>query len=116
MDQAYFSRTHRRVLFVALVLTSSACRPARAEAPRAPADAPVEPSAQDTSPQAEAESELQTGIALTRSGHFAEAIPHFRAAQGRVSNEYSAEFNLALCYVGINQFPNAIPILICLRN
>jgi Flp pilus assembly protein TadD len=31
-----------------------------------------------------AEAELQAGIALTRSGHFKEAIPHFLNARGRV--------------------------------
>jgi predicted Zn-dependent protease len=65
--------------------------------------------------QTQAEEELQNGIGLLRSGHFAEAIPHFLAARGRVSNEYAAEFNLALCYVGTGQLQNAISILIGLR-
>lgn len=62
------------------------------------------------------ESELQTGITLTRSGHFSEAIPHFLAARGHVTDEYAAEFNLALCYVGVGEFPKAISILVQLRN
>ncbi len=63
------------------------------------------------SPAPTAEEELQTGTELTRQGHFREAIPHFLAAQGRVSNEYAADFNLALCYFGTNQFDKAIAIL-----
>src|SRR5260370_35224466 len=56
------------------------------------------------------------GTALTRRGSFAEAIPHLLAARGRVANEYGAEFNLALCYVGTNQFKQAIDMLTGLRN
>lgn len=99
---------------MAFLLAGTACARAFAQAPLSPARSPVEPSAQDTSSQAE--SELQAGIALTQTGRFSEAIPHFLAAQGHVSNEYAANFNLALCYVGINQFPKAIPILVGLRN
>lgn len=75
---------------------------------------PVEQSAQEIPSQAEAE--LQTGIALTRSGHFAEAIPHFLAARGHVSDQYAAEFNLALCYVGTRKNSDAIRILNELRK
>jgi tetratricopeptide (TPR) repeat protein len=64
---------------------------------------------------AEAESDLQLGIALTQRGSFTEAIPHFLAAQGRVSDEYAVEFNLALCYTGVGQFEKAIPGLRALR-
>lgn len=64
----------------------------------------------------QAESELQAGTELTRAGHFAEAIAHLLEAQGRVSNEYAAEFNLALCYVAIGQFQKAIPVLSRLRG
>ena len=58
-----------------------------------------------------AERELQTGIALTQEGRFSEAIPHFLAAQGHVSDEYAEDFNLALCYVGTEQFRRAIQAL-----
>lgn len=61
------------------------------------------------------EAELQTGIRLTRRGAFAEAIPHFLAARGQVSEEFAADFNLALCYVGTAQFSEAIKILNQLR-
>src|SRR6185437_16565470 len=57
-----------------------------------------------------AESELQIGTQLTRSGHFQEAIPHLLVAPGGVSNEYAAEFNLALCYVATRQSTQAVPI------
>lgn len=76
--------------------------------------APMHESLQEASSQAEAD--LQTGISLTRSGKFAEAIPHFLAAQGHVREEYAVEFNLALCYVGTSEFQKAIPILVGLRS
>jgi tetratricopeptide (TPR) repeat protein len=63
-----------------------------------------------------AEAELQTGIALTRQGHFSDAIPHFLAAQGHVRDEYAASFNLALCYVGTSQFQPAIELLNSLKS
>ena len=63
-----------------------------------------------------AEEELRSGTELTRRGLFREAIPHLLAAHGQVSNEYAAEFNLALCYVGISQFKQAIDLLKTLSN
>jgi tetratricopeptide (TPR) repeat protein len=67
-------------------------------------------------PNLPAEAELQSGIALTRRGLFADAIPHLLAAQGQVSNRYAASFNLALCYVGTSRFPQAIEVLHSLRS
>ncbi len=55
--------------------------------------------------------ELQTGIALTRSGHFQEAIPQLLAARGRVAQTFALEFNLALCYVGTHQYALAVQTL-----
>ena len=63
-----------------------------------------------------AEEELQTGTSLTKNGKFAEAIPHFLAARGRVRDEYALNFNLALCYVGTQQFPQAMETLEQLRR
>ncbi|HKR31961.1 MAG TPA: tetratricopeptide repeat protein [Terriglobales bacterium] len=63
-----------------------------------------------------AETELQLGTRLTRSGQFQEAIPHLLAAQNEVSNRYATEFNLALCYVATRQNAKAIPILTELRR
>lgn len=59
----------------------------------------------------DAEGELQSGIALTRQGRFADAIAHFTAARGRVRETFALEFNLALCYVGMRRFAPAIEIL-----
>ncbi|HEU5233910.1 MAG TPA: tetratricopeptide repeat protein [Terriglobales bacterium] len=70
----------------------------------------------DGSQNSNAETELQIGTQLTRSGHFQKAIPHLLAAQGGVSNQYAAEFNLALCYVATRQSTQAIPILTELRR
>jgi tetratricopeptide (TPR) repeat protein len=62
------------------------------------------------------EPELKKGIELTRKGLFADAIPHFLAAESSVGDEYAIEFNLALCYVGTKQFPEAIRKLARLRE
>lgn len=59
----------------------------------------------------EAEAELQTAIALTRRGQFQDAIPHFLSVRGRVREDYAANFNLALCYLGTRQFDKSIEIL-----
>jgi predicted Zn-dependent protease len=74
--------------------------------------------AQDESSSVEqgSEEELQKGTALTRRGNFSEAIPHLLAARGKVSNEYAASFNLALCYVATSQNKAAIEILNDLQN
>ena len=68
-----------------------------------------------TGANADAEAELRMGIALTQRGSFGEAIPHFVAAKGRVSDEYAVEFNLALCFIGTSEFQKAIPVLTALR-
>jgi tetratricopeptide (TPR) repeat protein len=74
----------------------------------APATVPRE---QQDFPDAKAEAELEKGTALTRSGKFAEAIPHLLASRGKVANNYAANFNLALCYVATGQPERAIPVL-----
>lgn len=66
--------------------------------------------------QPTAEAELQKGIALTRSGKFHEAIPHFLAIRGQVRDAYALSFNLALCYVGAGQYQPAIALLNELRS
>jgi len=98
----------------AIALVSGAWAIALPQAPGSASRAPVKQSASTN--QSEAEAELQTGITLTRGGHFAEAIPHFLTARGRVSDEYAAEFNLALCYVGTGQVGEAIGVLGELRK
>ena len=97
-----------------MLLAGGACRVAVAESP--PTPNPFSAELQTPESSSQAENELQAGIALSRSGRFADAIPHFLAARGHVSEEYAAEFNLALCFVGIGEFRKAIPILIALRN
>jgi len=59
----------------------------------------------------QAESDLRTGIALTREGRFQQALPHFLSARGRVAETFAIEFNLALCDVGTREFKQAIQIL-----
>src|SRR2546430_16080646 len=89
------------------------CELTRAQARLDSPAAATKPSGTDQN--ALAASELQAGIELTRGGHFSEAISHPLGAQGPVSNEYGAEFNLALCHVRTGQFlkGNSVLIRLC---
>ncbi len=62
-------------------------------------------------PSQPAANDLQQAISLTTRGQFQEAIPHFLAARRQLPNSFALEFNLALCYTGTRQFPEAIRIL-----
>src|SRR5258708_21424887 len=64
----------------------------------------------------QAEIELRKGTELTSKGLFSEAIPHLLAVRGRVLNEYAASFNLALCYLGVGTFKQALQPLDDLRR
>jgi tetratricopeptide (TPR) repeat protein len=112
--KAIFPQAWRWARIISVLLAGGACHAAVAESPHMPNPLSAEQPNQERSSQAE--TELQAGIALSRSGRFADAIPHFLAARGHVSEEYAAEFNLALCFVGIGEFQKAIPILVALRN
>lgn len=112
--KAIFPQAWRWARIISVLLAGGACHAAVAESPHMPNPLSAEQPTQERSSQAE--TELQAGIALSRSGRFADAIPHFLAARGHVSEEYAAEFNLALCFVGIGEFQKAIPILVALRN
>ena len=81
-----------------------------------PGSAPSQVEFNSSATDAQAEADLRTGVDLTRRGHFAEAIPHFLAARGHVQDEFVADFNLALCYIGTGEFPRAIQTLTALRN
>jgi len=105
---------------MALLLPAGVFPLALAQMPQAPKHEPTQPAtrgiALEQESASQAQSELQTGIALTRSGRFSEAIPHFLSARGHVADEFAAEFNLALCYIGVGEFPKAISILVGLSN
>ncbi len=64
------------------------------------------------------EASLQTGIQLTQRGRFGDAIPYLLAARGHVAaaEEFAADFDLSICYVGTRQFEKAIPILTALQK
>lgn len=64
----------------------------------------------------QAKTELQQGIDLTRKGDFREAISHLRVAHEQMRDSYAASFNLALCYVGTQQFGDALTLLQDLRS
>src|SRR5579872_867487 len=61
--------------------------------------------------QTPADPDLREGITLTSQGRFEQAIPHFLAVKARGVESFTLQFNLALCYVGVRQFPDAIGIL-----
>ena len=109
-----FPQGWRWARIISVLLAGGACRVAAAESLQIANPLPAEQQTQESS--SPAENELQEGIALSRSGRFADAIPHFLAARGHVAEEYAVEFNLALCFVGIGEFQKAIPMLIALRN
>jgi tetratricopeptide (TPR) repeat protein len=98
--------------FIALVTFSSA--PAQSSPGRQQSQ--EKPPSDSSAASLSASDQLQTGTDLTRQGRFGEAIPHLLAAQGRVSNEFAADFNLALCYTATNQFDRAIAILTSLSS
>ncbi len=52
--------------------------------------------------------ELRKGIDLTRQGLFREAIPFLLKARKEAPADYTAGFNLALCYLGVGDFEQAI--------
>ena len=54
--------------------------------------------------------ELSQGISLTRQGRFADAIPFLQQARD-ATGSYAAGFNLALCYLGMREFKQAIATL-----
>jgi len=73
--------------------------------------------AQNASPDRQkAEDDLRTAIALTRRGQFQQAIPYFLQIQGRVSENFAVDFNLALCYIGTRQYDAAIQSLANLKG
>ena len=109
-------RQNTVMVLAALVAISTLTRPHRAGAnDQVIFNAPEiqVSSASETSPKAE--SELQQGIALSQQGRFSEAIPYFLGAKGHVLDEYAENFNLALCYVGTNEFNQAIQLLTALK-
>jgi tetratricopeptide (TPR) repeat protein len=107
------------VLCAALVVVVIAPSPVRSQLVTRPQQTTVSQAPEQgtlSNSQAQAEGELQTGITLTRKGSFREAISHLRAAQGHVAYKYAADFDLALCYVGVGDFTQAIEILGSLRR
>ena len=92
------------------VLLLMALLSASAEAQNAgPQATPVTP---DSSTQGErfAGADLSQGISLTRQGRFKDAIPFLQQARN-ATGSYAAGFNLALCYLGMREFKQAIATL-----
>ncbi|MGB6974249.1 MAG: tetratricopeptide repeat protein [Terracidiphilus sp.] len=58
-----------------------------------------------------AQSELQTGSALTGEGFLTQAIPHLLAARSQGVAPYATGVNLAICYLGTNQYKEAVSAL-----
>lgn len=108
------TRALRLGLLATITIVAGMWLPVYSQVPTRVSKNSVAQSSTNEDPQAE--HDLQLGIALTRRGSFAEAIPHFLAARGRVPDEYALEFNLALCYVGSGEFEKAIPVLRVLHS
>jgi len=118
MPRSFYSRT-----ITTIALLSASCSFLCAQLPGGHQPSPPVESSPPAEPREslnyldqQAEQELQRGTALTRSGHFSEAIPHLITAHGRVTNEYAASMNLAICYIATDQPKRAIPILNGLRS
>lgn len=112
-------RTYLRIALTDMALIS-ACSGLLAQVEdnrkvQAPQISNAQAASENLKADSQAEEELRTGTALTRAGQFAQAIPHLRAALGRVSNEYAARFNLSLSFVAIGQPHQAISLLTALR-
>jgi tetratricopeptide (TPR) repeat protein len=103
-------------LFFAFLLAFCVCSSAPAQNTIGKQQSQTKPPADDPGASSNADQELQIGSDLARQGHFHEAIPHLLAAQGRVSNEFAADFNLALCYTATDQFEKAISLLSALSS
>jgi tetratricopeptide (TPR) repeat protein len=103
-------------ILIGVVLTSCPALSARSSSRSIPSQTGQSVRVDQSLDPRSSEAELRAGIELTSRGLFAEAIPHFLTAQGHVSDEYAADFNLALCYVGTAQFRPAIRILLMLRS
>src|SRR5258707_15600462 len=98
----FMSQRIRLAPIAGILFIVGACELTRAQARLDSPSATMKQPGTGQNPQAE--SELQAGIELTRSGHFAEAVAHLLQAEGGVSNECAAEFNLAVCFVATGQF------------
>jgi tetratricopeptide (TPR) repeat protein len=85
------------------------CPAQSAAAPRialhSDADAPQTPDAADARP------ELQAGSELTRQGYLQQALPHLLAAQRAGLDPYAVGVNLGICYLGTDQYQQAIAVL-----
>lgn len=69
------------------------------------------PSQQQAAAPADAREELQTGSELTRQGLLQQAIPHLVAAQRAGLDPYAVGVNLGICYLGTDQYQDAISVL-----
>jgi tetratricopeptide (TPR) repeat protein len=103
-------------LCFAVLIALCACSSSPAQSAPGRQQSQPKPSPNASAASTPANEELQTGTDLTRQGHFREAIPHLLAAQNRVSNEFAADFNLALCYTATSQYDKAIGILVNLSS
>ena len=103
-------------LFLVVLIGLCAWSPATAQTTQSRQQSQTKPPTDGRGASSDADEEFRIGTDFTRQGHFHEAIPHLLAAQGRVSNEFAADFNLALCYTATNEFEKAIVILTALSS
>jgi len=75
---------------------------------RAPLSAP---NAAQTTGSTDATTDLRAGSELTRQGYLQQAIPHLLAAQRAGLSPYAVGVNLGICYLGTDQYQQAISVL-----
>ena len=63
-----------------------------------------------------AKAQFSLGLGLAEHDLFAEAIPYFELVRQSFPDSYDASFNLANCYVQAKQYPQAIEILVALKD
>ena len=66
-------------------------------------------------PTTDPEKAFHTGAELTHEGRLEEALPYLIAARSRPSLKNSASFDLALCYLGLRRYSQALDLLEELR-
>jgi tetratricopeptide (TPR) repeat protein len=105
--QGFRLRRFSLALSLAALILWSTASPAFLFAQRAPAT---------LGPPDVSRSEAALGARLAGIGQFRAAIRHLLAAREDSPESFAVNFNLALCYVGVGEYENAIPLLNRLRE
>lgn len=113
---AYNSPMNPRRICVAASLTLLLWGPSAASIMAQGSTTARPPTASSPQPQppphkADARTELEMGAQLTADGHLQQAIPHLLAAQQAGTDPYATGVNLGICYLGTENYRQAIAVL-----